>query len=76
MVYRANDEDWILSLGFHLRIFNVSSVRSYFLDLALPIITSADEIGEVMFYIAFVCLFVCLSVCFVYLFVQTITQKR
>ena len=26
-------------------------------------ITSADEIGEVMFSVAFVCLFVCLSVC-------------
>ena len=43
-------------------------------------ITSADEVGEVMFSVAFVCLFVCVCVCvcvcvFVGSFVQTITQK-
>ena len=40
------------------------------------LVTSADELGVVMFSVAFVCVFVCLFVClFVGSFVQTITQS-
>ena len=55
---------------------HTSTARKVFFS----IFTSADDVGEVMFSVAFVCVCVCVCVClfvclFVGSFVQTITQK-